>query len=61
VKLYVLISGAMFVLLLVAHAARFIAEGASVAANPTFVVSTVLALAMSGWAVRVFRALPRDK
>ena len=48
-KSFVAISGSIFALLLVAHGARFAAEGASVLGEPIFILTTVASAAMTLW------------
>lgn len=52
-RAYVLTSGTLFGLLVLAHMARLFAEGARVLESPMFVVTTLLAAGMTAWAVRV--------
>jgi hypothetical protein len=54
-RAYVITSGAIFGLLVVAHMARLFAEGWGVATNPWFVLTTVAAAGLSVWAVRLLR------
>jgi len=54
-KTYVMTTGAIFGLITVAHLLRVVEEGRHVAANPFFVVMTVLAAALSVWAFRLLR------
>jgi hypothetical protein len=58
-KAYLVTSGGVFALVLLAHLARVVAEGPGVARNPWFVASTVAAVAMCVWAIRLLRLLPR--
>jgi len=58
-KAYVLTTGALFGLLVVAHAWRAVEEGAHVAKDPWFVGFTILAVALCGWAVTLLRRTPR--
>jgi hypothetical protein len=54
-KAYVAVSGLMFLLLVLAHAARIVAEGVAVAAQPLFAISSIFSLTMCVWSWRVFR------
>jgi hypothetical protein len=54
-KAYLLTSGAIFGLLVVAHVMRIIAEGWQVARDPWFVLSTIIAGVLCLWAVRLLR------
>ena len=56
-KAYVITSGAMFALLVLAHLWRAVVEGARMYTDPAFIAVTVMALAMSAWAWRVLRAM----
>lgn len=58
-KAYVITTGVLFGLLVVAHVGRVLAEGTRVARDPWFAGFTVLALAMCGWAWRVLRTASR--
>ena len=52
-KAYVVTSGTIFALLVLAHIARVAAEGLRVAANPWFIASTLVAAGLSVWAFRL--------
>lgn len=54
-KAYVLMSGLLYLLLLVAHVARVVAEGASVVRSPMFAGTTLAAALMTAWSWRLFR------
>jgi hypothetical protein len=56
---YVLVSGLLFALLVVTHLWRAAVEGAVLARQPFFLVSTVLAAAMTLWAVLAWRGSTR--
>jgi hypothetical protein len=58
-KAYVMTSGGIFALLVLAHIARVFLEGPRVLSDPWFVLFTVLAAALSLWAFRVLRIVPR--
>jgi hypothetical protein len=49
-RTYVLISGAIFAVLVIAHVVRLYFEGVSVALEPAFVISTIFGVVMSVWA-----------
>ena len=55
-KAYVVTSGVIFGLVTLAHILRVFAEGSHVASDPWFVLLTVAAAALSGWAWRVLRS-----
>jgi hypothetical protein len=54
-RTYVMVSGAIFAMLVFSHVARLYAEGAAVALEPIFAVTTALGIAMSGWAWYLLR------
>lgn len=58
-KAYVVTTGVVFALLIVAHIWRAAVEGAGLAKEPAFIISTLIAAALCVWAWRVFRRLPR--
>lgn len=56
-RAYVITSGSIFGLIVVAHILRAIAEGFShVARDPFFMAFTVIAAALTAWAVRVLQS-----
>lgn len=57
-KTYLVTSGLLFVVILIAHIARFFAEGPGIATEPTFVISSALSIGMTGWALWLFRSYP---
>ncbi len=57
-KAYVITSGSIFGLIVVAHVLRIIAEGPRLLDLP-YILLTVAAAALSLWAWRVLRLLPR--
>jgi hypothetical protein len=59
-KAYVVTTGTVFTLILAAHIWRAIAEGASLAKNPIFIVTTALAAALAAWSWRVLKTLPKS-
>jgi hypothetical protein len=52
-RAYVLTTGVVFGLIVIAHAARIVAEGIQVAGNPFFVITTALAAGLVAWASRL--------
>ena len=58
-KAYVLTTGTVFGLLVVAHIWRVIEEGPGVAKDPWFIVSTITGAALCLWAWRVLRLMRR--
>jgi hypothetical protein len=59
VKAYVITTGTVFGLIVVAHILRAIAEGPDLAKNPAYILLTVAAASLSLWAWRVLKAMPR--
>jgi hypothetical protein len=59
VKAYVMTTGIIFGLIVVAHIWRAVAEGPSIAANPPYILLTVAAAALALWAWRVLKSMPR--
>ena len=59
-KAYVITSGTVFGLIVVAHIWRAIAEGPPIAQNPAYIFLTVAAAILSLWAWRVLKAMPRS-
>ena len=59
-KAYLMISGTLFGVLLIAHLLRLYGEGLQVAADPWFVLSTVLSGWLCVWAVRLLRQAARS-
>jgi hypothetical protein len=59
-KTYVITTGAVFGLLTLAHIARIVFEGSHLARDPSFVLITVAAAALSIWAYRLVRLPSRQ-
>ncbi|HET6702521.1 MAG TPA: hypothetical protein VFH14_11995 [Gemmatimonadaceae bacterium] len=59
-KAYVTTTGVIFALLTVVHVWRAIEEGPGLAAQPAFILATVVSAAFAMWAVRVLRHTPRS-
>jgi hypothetical protein len=59
-KAYVITTGSAFGLLVLVHIWRIAEEGAHVVTDPWFSLSTVAAAALSIWAWRLLRLLPRS-
>jgi hypothetical protein len=53
-RTYVLVSGVIFALVLVAHIARMIVEPGLFATDPFFLALTALVLALAVWAGRLY-------
>jgi hypothetical protein len=58
-KTYIVTTGITFVLVLVAHLARLYAEGFHLLREPTFAFTSLLSIALSVWAWRLFRRLSK--
>ena len=54
-KAYVMTSGAIFALLVIAHLWRAAVEGARMYTDPAFIIVSIVAVAMTAWAWRVLR------
>jgi hypothetical protein len=59
VKAYVMTTGIIFGLIVVAHIWRAVAEGLSIAKSPLYILLTLAAAALALWAWRVLKSLPR--
>ena len=59
-KAYVLTTGAVFGLLVVAHIWRVIEEGPALAKDPLYIIITLAAAALCLWAWRLLRLMPRS-
>jgi len=58
-KAYVITTGTVFGLIVVAHIWRAIAEGPALARDPIFILVTVAAASLSVWAWRLLSPMPR--
>ena len=56
-KAYVITTGAVFGLLVVAHIWRVIEEGPALAKDPSYIVITIAAAALCLWALRLLRGM----
>ncbi|MES2129536.1 MAG: hypothetical protein V4463_19870 [Pseudomonadota bacterium] len=56
-KAYLVTSGIVFALVLLAHIARVAVEGLQVALQPGFAVGTLVALGMCAWSTILFKRL----
>jgi hypothetical protein len=52
---YIITSGTVFGLILLAHVAKAMAEGVSTLNDPWFVGSSIVAAALAVWAIRLIR------
>lgn len=59
-KAYVVTTGTVFGLLVLAHIWRVIVEGLGLAKDPSYILITIAAAALCLWAWRVARLLPRS-
>jgi hypothetical protein len=59
-KAYLITTGTVFGLIVLAHIARVFAEGPRLATDPVFVLLTVLPAALSFWAWRLLSRLSRS-
>jgi hypothetical protein len=57
-KAYVITTGTVFGLITAAHLLRILAEGTHVATDPWFMLLTVAAASLCGWAWRLARVSP---
>jgi hypothetical protein len=58
-RAYLIVSGTVFALMLLAHGVRLVVDGPQIAAEPVFVLTTLLAAGLSVWAWRLVRSLQR--
>jgi hypothetical protein len=58
-KAYVITTGVIFALITLSHILRIVSEGLHLAAEPVFILLTVLSAALSIWAFLVLRRLKR--
>jgi hypothetical protein len=59
-KTYVMTTGAVFGLLVVAHIWRVVQEGIGLAKDPLYIFITIAAAALCLWAWRLFRLMSRS-
>jgi tellurite resistance protein TehA-like permease len=59
-KAYIMTTGAVFGLLVVAHIWRIIEEGAALAKDPSYILITLAAAGLCLWACRLLRLLSRS-
>ena len=58
-KAYVMTTGALSVLLALAHLGRIMLEGVQTASDPWFILTTAISAGLALWAWQVLRRLPR--
>ncbi len=56
---YVMVTGAAYGLLTLAHVGRVYVEGWHVARSPDFLIATLVSIALCGWAVYLLRQSSR--
>lgn len=56
-RMYLVLSGLLYFVLVLAHVARLVAEGTSVASSPMFSLATIAAALMTVWSWRLLRAV----
>ena len=59
-RAYVIVSGFVFVVLALVHAARLVAEGAGPLHEPAFLVTSLTSLGLAVWATMTVRNLKRS-
>ena len=59
-KAYVMTTGTVFGLLVIAHVWRAFEEGSRVVKDPVYILLTLAAAALCLWAWRVLRLMPRS-
>ena len=59
-KAYLITTGAIFGLIVLAHVLRIVAEGSHLAKDPWYVLLTLAAAGLSIWAFRLLRLAPRS-
>jgi hypothetical protein len=60
-QLYVKVSGLVFLLILLAHGARVALEGFQVLMQAPFLISSLIAGGLAGWAIALWRADSRRR
>jgi hypothetical protein len=58
-RAYIGTTAAVFLMLVIAHAARVVAEGSGPLRNPVFVTTTLVSLAFVLWAAVILRKIAR--
>lgn len=58
-KAYLITTGTVFGLIILAHIGRVVQEGSHLAKEPSFILATVIAAALAIWAIALLRRLPR--
>ena len=59
-RTYIMITGAVFGLITVAHIVRIIVEGPHVATNPFYIILTLVTAGLTFWAWRLLRLSARS-
>jgi hypothetical protein len=60
VRAYLITTGSVFGLIVVAHVLRVVEEGTHLMSDPVWVLLTLLCAALSLWAWRLLRLVPRS-
>jgi len=60
-KAYLVVTGIVFLLIAVGHAARVVAEGTHLFAEPVFVFTTILSAGIFVWAAALLRNELRER
>ena len=60
-RAYLLTTSVVFMLLVVAHLARVASEGWGPASSPAFIISSLLAVGMTAWALILLKCLPKKR
>ena len=60
-KSYLLTTGVIFALIVVAHVLRIMAEGPKLLLQPVFALTSILSVGLALWAWRLFRRLPLSR
>ncbi|MEO7674835.1 MAG: hypothetical protein ABIU09_12260 [Pyrinomonadaceae bacterium] len=58
-RAYILVTGFVFLLLVISHVARVVAEGGRMISEPIFIATTILSVALFAWAAILFRRTGR--
>jgi hypothetical protein len=58
-KAYLLTTGSVFGLIVIAHVWRVFAESPALAKDPFFILTTLIGVSLCAWAFRLLRLVPR--
>jgi hypothetical protein len=59
VKAYIITTGAVFAMITIAHLLRFMMEGSHLLTEPVYILLTLIAASLAGWAWVLFRRSSR--